>query len=480
MTVQAAPPINATKLPRWYQRLYWRIWLTVAALVCLAVMAVALLWRLDLDNDRAQRVGRELLVRGADGAVLGQARPLVSEERRGFREQLRRRATHDEEHHVDDMRDDEVKHGPPTGPMFRLELQDGQTLLLELPRPQRMRDAQGFIGSLRIAHWLTQPMGWAAVAAVLVALIALIAYPVVRRLTRRLERLQWGVQRFGAGDLSVRVDEHGGDEVAYLARQFNDTAKRVEALVDSHKSLLANASHELRSPLARIRMSMALLPQAEGAHADVHGNQAANMARQEIEQSIQELDALIGEILLASRLDHGGAATESKTNVDVAALLVEECARLGIQADVPNLHGGDTPLEVVGHAHLLRRLIRNLLENAQRHGRAVDANNGDKVVQVRARLWLDQAKRLNLSVSDNGPGVPPNLRERIFEPFFRLPGASEREGGAGLGLALVKAIAREHDAIVVCNQADAAEPSVSSLDLPGAVFVVTWPLTRAV
>ncbi|UFS55899.1 ATP-binding protein [Comamonadaceae bacterium M7527] len=463
MTGQTASSITQAKSPHWYQRLYWRIWLTVAALVCVAVVAVALLWRFDLDNDRAQRVGHELLVRGVDGAVVGQVRPLVGDERQGLRAQLRDRAV-----------DDEARHRLPTGPMFRLDLQGGQTLLLELPRPKRLRDEQGFIDSRRIAFMLTQPAGWAVVAALLVALIALMAYPVVRRLTRRLERLQAGVQRFGMGDLGVRVDEHGGDEVAYLARQFNDTAKRVEALVGSHKSLLANASHELRSPLARMRMSMALLPQAGD------GNQVATMARQEIEQSIQELDELIGEILLASRLDHGGAATEAKTNVDLAVLLVEECARLGVHADLPDLQdSGVSSLEVVGHAHLLRRLIRNLLENAQRHGRSLDAEKGHDVVQVKARLWLDHVKRLNLSVSDNGPGVPPNLRERIFEPFFRLPGASERDGGVGLGLALVKAIAREHGALVVCTQAE-AKPGAAPLELSGAVFVVTWPVTEPV
>ena len=456
MTGQTAPSITQTESPHWYQRLYWRIWLTVAALVCVAVVAVALLWRLDLNHDRAQRVGHELLVRGVDGAIAGQARLLVDGER----------------HHWYGNHDDEAKHRLPTGPMFRLELQDGQTLLLELPRPKRLLNEQGFIDSRRIALMLTKPAGWAVVATVLVALIALVAYPVVRRLTRRLERLQAGVQRFGMGDLGVRVDEDGGDEVAYLARQFNDTAKRVEALVGSHKSLLANASHELRSPLARMRMSMALLPQAGD------GNQVANMARQEIEQSIQELDELIGEILLASRLDHGGAATQAKTSVDLAGLLVEECARLGMQADLPDLQDSGVPsFEVAGHAHLLRRLIRNLLENAQRHGRSLDAGKGHDVVQVKARLWLDHAKRLNLSVSDNGPGVPPSLRERIFEPFFRLPGASEREGGVGLGLALVKAIAREHGALVVCTQAHAS-PGTTPLDLSGAVFVVTWPVTQ--
>ena len=471
-----------SSVPRWHQRLYWRIWLTVAALVALAVVAVATLWRLDLDNDRAQRVGRELLVRSLDGAVIGQARILNGPERQALRQQLRGqlpsqsgRDGHDSDHGSGerddgsgqrDHHEDDDERRAPSGPVFELQLQDGQTVLLELPRPKHVRGDGAWPDARQVAYVLTTPVGWAAVAALLVALIALLAYPVVRRLTRRLERLQQGVQRFGSGDLSARVDERGGDEVAYLARQFNDTAARVEALVNSHKSLLANASHELRSPLARIRMSMALLP-------DTSGSEAAAMARAEIEQSITELDELIGEILLASRLDHGGAAAEPKTDVNLADLLTQECARLGLLAEVSAQPFGDTDHNwlVKGHAHLLRRMMRNLLENAQRHGQAGSQAVG---VQVKARLWRDAAHAICLSVSDNGPGVPVALRERIFEPFFRLPGASEREGGVGLGLALVKAIAREHSATVQCTQASAAG-EITAGDLSGALFVVSWP-----
>ena len=118
------------------------------------------------------------------------------------------------------------------------------------------------------------------------------AYPVVRRLTSRLERLQAGVESLGAGDLSARVKVEGRDEVARLAESFNRAAGRIEELVSAHKALLANASHELRTPLTRIRLAVELMK--TGADGE---------RKRQVEQDIAELDTLIDEILLASRLD---------------------------------------------------------------------------------------------------------------------------------------------------------------------------------
>ena len=134
------------------------------------------------------------------------------------------------------------------------------------------------------------------------------AYPVVRRLTRRLERLQSGVNQWGAADLSARVDVEGHDEVAQLAQAFNDAAARIEQLVGAHRTLLANASHELRSPLARIRLGIELL-----------STDPSPARRAELARDISELDQLIDEILLASRLE-GGAPPEREL-VDLTALV---------------------------------------------------------------------------------------------------------------------------------------------------------------
>ncbi|MBV9884199.1 MAG: HAMP domain-containing protein [Sphingomonadaceae bacterium] len=154
--------------------------------------------------------------------------------------------------------------------------------------------------------------------------VALAAYPAVRRLTRRLERLQAHVDVWGEGRLSARVAVEGNDEVAGLAGSFNRAAERIEALVGAQKSLLANASHELRSPLARLRMAAELL-----------GERAPAPIRDELARNITELDQLIEEVLLASRLDAMAEAERALESVDLTALLAEECARADAQLSAP-------------------------------------------------------------------------------------------------------------------------------------------------
>jgi len=253
-------------------------------------------------------------------------------------------------------------------------------------------------------------------------IVAIGAFPVVRRLTRRLERLEANVEQLGAGALSIRLPVEGSDEVASLAASFNRAADRIEALVGAQKSLLANASHELRSPLARIKMAVELMQE-----------QASPLIRSELDRNISELDQLIDELLLASRLDAAEPAAQSAEQLDFTALVAEECARSGAVFD------GDLVV-LAGDAKLLRRLVRNLLENAARHGSGAP---------VAAELRLCHGA-VELDVCDDGPGVLEAERVRIFEPFYRLPGASEAAGGVGLGLSLVRQIVRHHGGSVVC------------------------------
>ena len=297
-------------------------------------------------------------------------------------------------------------------------------------------------------------MAGGALLLALAVAVAIGAYPLARRVTRRLERLQGGVEALGAGDFGARVPVQGRDEIALLATSFNRAAARIEALLASQRSLLANASHELRSPLARLRMAVALLPasdrrtapdgapvampgdEADGAAAGARG---ADPLRAEIERNVDELDALVEEILLASRLDAGvGIAAEP---VDLLALLAEECARAHAALRTePDGGAAATTGVVVGDPRLLRRLARNLLENARRHGAGTPVD----VVMRRA------GPSVEVDVCDRGPGVPEAERERIFEPFHRLAGHGESAGGVGLGLALVRQIARRHGAAVRC------------------------------
>lgn len=290
------------------------------------------------------------------------------------------------------------------------------------PRPRPPRLAPGPMG-LGPPTW-PMGLGWGVLLLVLFLAVAGAAWPVVRALTRRLADLKQGVERFGAGQLSHRVEVSGQDEVAAVAASFNQAAARIEALVRSHQSLLANASHELRSPLARMKMAISMLD-------DVPPSQRPALQR-EIHTNIAELDALVEEVLLASRLD-GSAEGPAFEPVDLLALAAEESARVQAELD-------GEPLQVLGEERLLRRALRNLLENARRYG-------GDEVAMRLAR----DSDRAELRVCDRGPGVPPELRERIFEPFYRLPGHAEQAGGVGLGLSLVRQIATRHGGTVRCE-----------------------------
>ena len=393
------------------RKLYLRIWLTVAGSVAVLGLLVGWAWHVadeqrDRERERQLPQPREVLVRDAAGALIGTAEA-------------------------------QPRRVPGQGFEFAVTLDNGQVLNLQMaPRPGR----GGGPGPRRSDppwSWLRPPYGFQWMLGLAGLVVMAVLFPVARRLTQRLEALQRGVQRWGEGDLSARLPEGGQDEVADLSRRFNAAAERVQslmasqaALLQSQKSLLANASHELRSPLARIRMAV-----------ELSGTQGSPAARDEIQRSITELDQLVDEILLASRLDAREADMGTVESVDLIGLLAEECARVGAVFELPECTG---EVVVPGVVKLLRRAVRNLLENAVRHGRRTGH------AKVVAQLSLE-GRYAVLHIDDRGPGVPPDQRERIFEPFYRLPGASEREGGVGLGLALVRQIAARHGGSVACD-----------------------------
>ena len=210
----------------------------------------------------------------------------------------------------------------------------------------RLPDGRWLVARVPHDHWHAG-FGLFFLLALIALGVGVGAYPVVRRLTARLERLQAGVKSLGAGDLAARVKVEGHDEVARLAESFNQAAARIEELVGAHKSLLANASHELRTPLARIRMAVELIKE-----------NADPKRKRDLALDIAELDALIDEILLASRLE-SVTGLDLDEEIDLLALASEECARY----EAVELEG--QPVTVRGDPRLLRRMIRNLLENAR-------------------------------------------------------------------------------------------------------------------
>ncbi len=389
------------------RRLYLQVYLTIVASLFLVVITAGMVWHFSagvLPFEQPFEVAGEVIVElvppanapsevqqraierlarrlGGDLALFGQSndplaaagRPLPPPNRNRAGDWLRTAA----------------------GPAVSVRLPDGRWLVARVPFAQRPSAAHmaAFLGLIALA-------------------VALGARPMVRRLTGRLERLQRGVESLGAGDLRARVKVEGRDEVAQLAQSFNQAAARIESLVDAHKLLLANASHELRTPLTRIRLGLELVDADPGRKA-------------ELTRNIAELDRLVDEILLVSRLD----ATEGldvREDIDLAALAAEECARYedcGVRGQSVMVRGDPT---------LLRRMIRNLVENAKLHGKPP--------VEVVVEGRGDQAE---LSVSDRGEVIAADARERLFSAFYRIPGRSGPKD-TGLGLALVRQIARRH------------------------------------
>ncbi len=385
------------------RRLYLRIWLAVVGGVAVLTLLVGWAWQVAAEQNAQPLVsqGRQIVLRDSSGNALvaGMATRVPSAQGEGLE--------------------------------LRIDSGNGQHYSLQIaPRTAPTERAErGRRGEPAAAFWTRPPFGFVWMLGLVGLAVAVGVFPIIRRLLKRLEVLQRSVQRFGEGDLAARVPVHGHDEVADLSRQFNAAAARIQTLVQSHKSLLANASHELRSPLTRIRMGLELMGGS---------GQPSPAFRDEILRNIAELDQLVDEILLASRLDACEADVGTVELVDLVGLAAEECVRVDADLDA----GADT-LEVSGVAKLLRRAVRNLLENARRY------SQGD--ISVSLRRSPHQPGMAEVRVSDHGPGVPEALRERIFEPFYRLPGASERAGGVGLGLALVRSIAARHGGRVYCE-----------------------------
>jgi signal transduction histidine kinase len=413
-------------------KLYIRIWLAVVLAVAVLTLLVGWAWRMAADPPL-----REVVVRNQAGEVIGSGHARLRRhpgQSGGPPNSAADSAADRTGPGAEPGPESADSDGPPRvpedavsfgrgkvgdGPEFIVRMNDGQTIHMHLPRvnPSNWRAPFGFF-------WTLLLVGIA---------VALATYPIVRRLTRRLESLQHSVEQWGDGNLSARVAVTGDDEVGFLASRFNRAAEQVQglvaardALLASQKSLLANASHELRSPLTRIRMGLELM-----------GGSPQTMAKDEIARNINELDQLIDEILLASRLDAKDADMGTVEAVDLVGLAAEECARgnatLAVESEVASL-------VVPGVAKLIRRCVRNLLENAHRYADG----------EVTLTLARDGGQAV-ITVCDLGPGVPEAQQERIFEPFFRLPGASERDGGVGLGLALVKSIALRHGGSVNCK-----------------------------
>ncbi|MCC5979669.1 MAG: HAMP domain-containing histidine kinase [Salinarimonas sp.] len=415
-------------------RLFWKVYLTIIASLVLVVVAGAVLLRLGPGgddfgwNERRQHfvetyfaspgdrealagdIGRlaealriDIGVFDADGSLIASAGAPFPEQI----ETLQRRR------------------GLERGYFIAGTLSDGSSLVARFQEPVDGRDSRNPL----------IPISLAAV------IIGLAAYPLVRSLTRRLERLRNGVETWGDEARLPRVAVEGKDEIAALAAGFNRAAERIERLIEAHRSLLANASHELRSPLARLRLAV-----------DRQADRPSEALRAEIVRNLAEMDELVEEILLASRLDRLDALEHTEP-VDLLGLAAEEAAFADLPDEAISVSGACGMVQ--GDARLLRRMIRNLILNAVRHG----------APPIDIRL-AQEAGTAIIEIRDHGPGLPPGIGERIFERFYRPQGASEAAGGWGLGLSLVRQIAEKHGGTVMLHE----------IAGPGAGFEIRIPL----
>ncbi len=262
-------------------------------------------------------------------------------------------------------------------------------------------------------------LAWAApslIASLLAGLaISLVTVLVLRRMTRPLKGLARAADAFGRGLAVAPLEQEGPEEIRHTVRAFNLMQERLRRFVDDRTRMLAAIGHDLRTPITSLRIRAEFVEDEE--------------TRTRIVETLDEMQRMVEAALAFLREE---AATEPVRNVDLAALvesLVADCTDLGWEVD---FRAASRPV-VPCRPDSLRRALRNLIENAVRYG-------------GRARVRLDGERGLlRILVEDEGPGIPPELLERAFEPFFRLEGSRSREtGGIGLGLAIARTIARSH------------------------------------
>jgi signal transduction histidine kinase len=302
------------------------------------------------------------------------------------------------------------------------------------------------VGALRFETGSRPPRPGGIVVALAAALLvlAIAARVVSRQLARPIEDVARAAERFGEGNLSVRTDvanrKHWvADEVRNLAHSFDRMAERIESIVRDQRELLGAISHELRSPLGRARVALEIARERGQGDAD-------NLDR--VEKELGNVDLILGDLLAATR---AGLTDLRREEVALRAWLR---ARLESEPTPPAIRlDGSEDARASIDAALLGRAVHNLLDNARAHG-----HPKDEPLVVRLERDGDRAR---IVVRDRGPGFPPGMLARAFEPFVRGDTARKPSGGSGLGLALVRRIAEAHGGKATARNVDGgAEVSV--------------------
>lgn len=264
------------------------------------------------------------------------------------------------------------------------------------------------------------PLPWMVVAATVILISVLLWIPMVRNITRPLARMTRATEEIAKGRFDVSIHEPRTDEIGRLARAINHMAARLSAFVTGQKRFLGDVAHELGSPIARIQFGLGALEQRIGRE---------NRQRViDVMEDVDHMSRLVSELLAFSR-----AEMKAKTiRLETMNLLpvVQEAVKRETTPEARIVSDIDPGIRVVASAELLTRALANLVRNAARHAGSAG------VIHVSAERRKNEVA---IEVRDSGPGVPENLLDQLFEPFFRPEPSRDRDSGSvGLGLAIVK------------------------------------------
>jgi signal transduction histidine kinase len=285
--------------------------------------------------------------------------------------------------------------------------------------------------------------------AIIIGMIAVIlgaSYLIVRWLFRPLDWLSQGVSEIAKGNLTYQVPVRSRDQLGQLTGALNDMVSRVREMLRARDRLLLDVSHELRSPLTRLKVALEFVKDES--------------TKEKIEQEIRELEAMVTELLESERLnsDYGGVTLKETDLVPLVGEVVET-----YRSQEPGVKVADAVTSVILKLDRdrVRVALRNVVENALKH-----TLPGKGPVEVRIGMSLEA---VHVSVQDHGPGIPPDEQALIFEPFYRVDKSRTRTtGGYGLGLSLAKKIMVAHSGDIL----------VASETGRGSTFTLTFPLPK--
>jgi len=322
----------------------------------------------------------------------------------------------------------------------------GENLYRLLPRPPLTKSRSDTNGQHVIAHQSRDGRYWFVVVApvvpknapfyryylLVVGASILLCWLAAAYVVFPLRRIAAGIRRFGEGDLFVRLQVRRSDEIGTLAKAFNSMAERIQTLFLSEQRLLADVSHELRSPLARLHFSVKLARTAADRDA----------ALDRVKRDVDRLSTLVTSLVEMARAE-GGPSSYAMQEVCVNQLVAETIRDCSVEVEA---RGGRIDLssqpgvKVLGDPELLRRAIENVLRNAIRH------SPQNSVIDVDLELRNQTA---TIVIRDYGPGIPEDLLERIFDSFFRTQEARDSDsGGVGLGLSIAKRAVQIHRGVI--------------------------------